>query len=901
MEYIWKVLSIGFLLQVSLIIYFTVWTPFITNHQNIELVKKNLFTENTKTRNVTNPGGKHYEHENRTESEFVRLSVNRSIENSHNLHTKFVMKNKGTRVTRTKIQLEPTNSLTFGTKKRVQKSRFDINHNERMVAAKTTHSKDKSYVSAENKTTCTYHFETYELVNARKVLSGPNSIYLYYINIDAGDIFKKFNFSKTNLDDLLHWQYVLKEEKFLVQLPVDIDLITFFLLSADKEEIVLDLKLLSNSNCNANFTEVQKNIRLLLWNELFRNNSKFYLCNRRYENSPFREVQYFITTIWVGYDLECTDWHGEEPFSLQKDSLPLVTPLFCFLLSFHFVWIFIILDMNRKNQQNSTIYYRRNDKPFGIKRFSIKVLNGKFSNCCKSKCCIPSKRLIFLLWLFILLPFGLYRTIVRHVISSNIYKNFAVLRPSEPFFSFIDDDTVAFRVDVVYASLFPIIFICIGGNSFKKYKKDNGPLDCQSQMSGGNETNFIETLTSPCYRVCTVIYSCLKNDCCCSCSYGENYKCKCEVKLCCECEERECCICLCKSNECNSSCCSTSYFWKYVLFPFHLTCCIIPIFPFIFSYVSCDCSNNIKKCKSCCGCSERCKTECTTLSKCCDILIDCCNLSCKCSNCCCDCCDSWSCKCFFRGIGIVLILLLSFLFSFVIYLRPIISTFTFLIRSFTYFFFVALPIREHLMRYALIAVSTIGYFSKYLQEVINMNQEILNYIFDQQITPIARNSQNEENHISANEQKVTEIMFNYIYANLKFVKKRFYFLFLKTLIIFIYLFITIETFITNKKSGSNLQSMVEVLLLIIGPYAISLFLKVSKENFLTDENKREIRCAYDEFKKSHSHEQEENLSQSTQDTENGSCCCSYNCKFCDEDFESLFTIPTNTNYYERIV
>lgn len=95
--------------------------------------------------------------------------------------------------------------------------------------------------------------------------------------------------------------------------------------------------------------------------------------------------------------------------------------------------------------------------------------------------------------------------------------------------------------------------------------------------------------------------------------------------------------------------------------------------------------------------------------------------------------------------------------------------------------------------------------------------------------------------------------------------------------------------------------MVEVLLLIIGPYAISLFLKVSKENFLTDENKREIRCAYDEFKKSHSREQEENLSQSTQDTENGSCCCSYNCKFCDEDFESLFTIPTNTNYYERIV
>lgn len=892
MEYIWKLLSIGILLQISLIIYFTVWTPLITvtNRQNIELVKKSLFTENTKTRNVTNSGGKNHEDENGIESEFVRLSVNRSVENLQNLHTQSAIKNEGVRVTGKKIQLEPKIPLTFGTKKRIQISRFDIANKGRVAAAKKTHSNKKSYISAENKTTCMYHFETDDLVNARKVLSGPNLIYLYYINIDAGDIFKKFNFSKTKLDDLLHWQYVLKEEKFLVQLPVDIDLITFFLLSADKEEIVLDLKLLSNSNCIANFTEIQKNIRLLLWNELFRNNSKFYLCNRRYENKPFREAQYFITTIWVGYDLECTDWHGEEPFSLQKDSLPLVTPMFCFLLSFHFVWIFIILDMNRKNQQSSetsTMYYRRNEKPFGIKRFSIKVLNGKYSNCCKSKCCIPSKRFIFLLWLFILLPFGLYRTIVRYVISSNIYKNFAVLRPSEPLFSLIDDDTVAFIVDLVYASFFPIVFICIGGNSFKKYERNNGTLGGQSQMSGGNETNFIETLTAPCYSVCTVINSCLKNDCCCSCScsYGESYKCECELKLCCEYfEERRCCICSGKKNAGN--CCSRTYFWKYVLFPFHLTCCVIPIFPFISIYDCCDCK--------CCKCCNTCDALCNPF--------DCCNRRWNCSNYCCDCCNSWSCKCFFRGIRIVLILLLSFLFSFVIYLRPIISTFTFLIRSFTYFFFVALPIREHLMRYALIAISTIGYFSKYLQEVINMNQEILNYIFDQQFTPIAQNSQNEENHISANEQKVQESMFNYIYTNLKFVKKRLYFLFLKTLIIFMYLFITIETFITNRKSGSNLQSIVEVLLLIIGPYAISLFLKVSKENFLTEENKREIKCEYDRFKTRHSHEQVENPSQSTQETENGCCstCCSNNCKFCDEDFERLFTNPTNDNY-EMIV
>lgn len=132
MEYIWKLLSIGILLQISLIIYFTVWTPLITvtNRQNIELVKKNLFTENTKTRHVTNSGGKNHEHENGTESEFVRLSVKRSVENIQNLHTQSV------RVTGKKIQLEPTNPLTFGTKKRIQISRFNITNKGRVAAAK---------------------------------------------------------------------------------------------------------------------------------------------------------------------------------------------------------------------------------------------------------------------------------------------------------------------------------------------------------------------------------------------------------------------------------------------------------------------------------------------------------------------------------------------------------------------------------------------------------------------------------------------------------------------------------------------------------------------------------------------------------------------------------------------
>lgn len=119
-------------------------------------------------------------------------------------------------------------------------------------------------------------------------MSEPNSIYLYYINkCDDDNVVSNLNFSKEKTDDILHWQYVLTDEKYLVQLPVDIDLITFFLLSADSEEKVLNLKLHGNLNCNATLTdlEIEQYVRRLLWNELFRNNSNYNLCNRWYEKN----------------------------------------------------------------------------------------------------------------------------------------------------------------------------------------------------------------------------------------------------------------------------------------------------------------------------------------------------------------------------------------------------------------------------------------------------------------------------------------------------------------------------------------------------------------------------------------------------------------------------------------
>lgn len=162
-----------------------------------------------------------------------------------------------------------------------------------------------------------------------------------------------------------------------------------------------------------------------------------------------------------------------------------------------------------------------------------------------------------------------------------------------------------------------------------------------------------------------------------------------------------------------------------------------------------------------------------------------------------------------------------------------------------FFFFVALPNRAAILRYTLLIFTTIAYFVKYIHQLINMNAEILNYIFnlnEKEISSQPNNTENSDKHV----ENIDEEMFDAIYDELTFVKKRFYFLYLKIVVVFMYLFITIETFITNTKAltGPNFQQILQFFLIIIGPYAVSLFLKANKDDFLTEENKRDIKAAF---------------------------------------------------------
>lgn len=84
------------------------------------------------------------------------------------------------------------------------------------------HSHNTLFISMKNDKSCIFSFNNSSLFKAIEQLSSP--YYLFYVHLEIDGI---HSLSNDNLDKLLHWQYVLKKDKFLIQLPVDVDNLYF--------------------------------------------------------------------------------------------------------------------------------------------------------------------------------------------------------------------------------------------------------------------------------------------------------------------------------------------------------------------------------------------------------------------------------------------------------------------------------------------------------------------------------------------------------------------------------------------------------------------------------------------------------------------------------------------------
>lgn len=94
---------------------------------------------------------------------------------------------------------------------------------------------------------------------------------------------------------------------------------------------------------------------------------------------------------------------------------------------------------------------------------------------------------------------------------------------------------------------------------------------------------------------------------------------------------------------------------------------------------------------------------------------------------------------------------------------------------------------------------------------------------------------------------INEEEFDAVYEQLLFVNKWLYFLCVKSIVVIVYFVIIVNSFLLDRKSmnAPHCRDILSIILVIIGPYAISFFLKGNKHNFLNTENKSEIRTAYD--------------------------------------------------------
>lgn len=198
------------------------------------------------------------------------------------------------------------------------------------------------------------------------------------------------------------------------------------------------------------------------------------------------------------------------------------------------------------------------------------------------------------------------------------------------------------------------------------------------------------------------------------------------------------------------------------------------------------------------------------------------------------------CKCICR--------LLAFVSVYVLFLRPIISTFTFLVRAFTYGVFVAIPINTDTMRYIVIIITALLYYYKFIHEISNMYAEILEFIFE--IKDRLNENDETETDSKSKTEYITEELFNSICKKLFFTRKKLYFVILKMAIISIYLYIVLQLLDDDQLALSryDIKNIVEISLAAIGPYAISFFLKGNNETFLTENDKKEINQGYKEYR-----------------------------------------------------
>lgn len=470
----------------SIIMIFVFITKSTSLHENINRkISSNVTSvkrhtrENgklLKTRMITQPilSGKH--HETHIKSRSVAAGVRSQSTNLQKRHVRNTNQHKTSK--------EYPNTFL---RSEITKKRGNLFKKRIGLSTSATSANNSLFLNSKNNTFCSFFIEKSTILETKKKIIElqEQSVHFFYINLytDA----KLDSFSEQERDNLLHWQYVLKKDKFLLLLPVDSDVLSFGLFFNENGINTLRMKIdYNNSICNKEFSYAFRSLQSLLWNELFANDTEYFLCNRKFGDENYRMLMYAMTTTWIGHAMTCSTAFtkvGEKEYEADKGLWISFFPLFCFFLSLQFVWVFLILDISYKNKENcgstNARVYTRNERPYGLKQFIFKLIFYKYemADCqprvtCKQWCCEPPTRVILVL-LILNTMFGFYRTLARLFYSKNISDDYLnIVRPNEWFFFLFREDfspALIVCLDVFYAVGFPFTFLWLGGKLYTEY------------------------------------------------------------------------------------------------------------------------------------------------------------------------------------------------------------------------------------------------------------------------------------------------------------------------------------------------------------------------------------------------------------------------------------------------
>lgn len=222
MDLLWKYLSVLILLELALITYVVLNISKTSMVSSAELrEKKSLLAANRRKYDESPDGKILSDLREKSSSTEGRFYLSRKVNSSHDVPIKR-KENVLVHYKKLKRNLRSTN-LSTGIPLERKSNQSGVSENFSTIANNVT----VPFEHSKQITACKFFFDQKSLHEAQKNLSHLKA-YLFYINLSIKDGMDTPYNLPSQIDMLFHWHYVLESEKFLLQLPVDFDLFTFF-------------------------------------------------------------------------------------------------------------------------------------------------------------------------------------------------------------------------------------------------------------------------------------------------------------------------------------------------------------------------------------------------------------------------------------------------------------------------------------------------------------------------------------------------------------------------------------------------------------------------------------------------------------------------------------------------